>query len=239
MLSGGTVDRAAAGRPGPIGTRLRWKPEKPRAGESSFCEQKEAKKLYPFAPHAAARAAQEHYKNFIKIPSFSSNQLVIKQRMKPIPPSLNAQLAALRTSVPTGPVEGYWLCNSIIEMIYACLTRLFAQLEAMVQLWQAGALPIPAPRTPASRDPAIPAPARHPRRTRHPAAQAAPAIVDAIPMPLVRTRPALCGAPVRAAPLPPGPRARIRATHDPPPPDPPSHESPKYSDSCWRSGVLY
>ena len=62
-------------------------------------------------------------------------------------PSLGAQLAALRTSVPTGPVEGYWAFNSVIAIICAALLRLFTRLEAMVELWQAGLLPNPTPRT--------------------------------------------------------------------------------------------
>ena len=136
--------------------------------------------------------------------------------METHPPSLSTQLAALRSTVPTGPVEGYWVLNSVIETIFAALLRVFSRLEDMVELWQTGLLPLPTPRatppntkTPRTKTPATPntrtPSARNPRNptahTRLPAAQ------PAIPHPQIPPRP---------APAPP--RPNIRATHDPPPP---------------------
>ena len=60
--------------------------------------------------------------------------------METHPPSLSAQLAALRAAVPSGTVEGYWVLNSAIETIFAALLRIFSRLEQMVELWQAGLL---------------------------------------------------------------------------------------------------
>ncbi len=57
---------------------------------------------------------------------------------------------------PAGPaLEAHaWLPAPIQALIIAALTRLFARLDRLFQLWQSGALPPPAPRHPAHRTPA-------------------------------------------------------------------------------------
>ena len=143
--------------------------------------------------------------------------------MQPCSSPLSAQIAALRSPTPSGVVEGHWLHRSVIEIICACLTRLFTRLDQMLQLWQAGTLPILIPRTPASRTPAIPVPPR-PRvyplrrlRLRHPAAPLAPAANGASQTPISQYPCALPASPGARARIP-GPRPRIRAAHGPPPP---------------------
>ena len=61
------------------------------------------------------------------------------------PPSLSAALAELRTAAAAADGQ-CWLVDSAIEMIMACLVRLFTRLEQLVQLWQAGQLPPPVVR---------------------------------------------------------------------------------------------
>ena len=150
---------------------------------------------------------------------------VIYSSMTQTPSPLSAQFAALRTSVPSGPVEGYWVLNSAIELIFAALIRIFTNLEKMVELWQAGLLPTPTPRTSAARNPATTAPVpriphpRHPtERTRRPRAQAA-SVADAdIPRLIPRRRWPSHRPPSRAAPPHACPRPPIRPTHGPPAP---------------------
>lgn len=62
------------------------------------------------------------------------------------PPSLADQVARLRASA-TGTPAPIWLPDALHAAIMALLARIFGRLEAMIQLWQAGLLPPPTPRT--------------------------------------------------------------------------------------------
>ena len=138
---------------------------------------------------AASPARLKNYRKFINILWFYESQLVIINFMRSRYSPLSAQIATLRSPTPSGVVEGHWLHCSIIELIIACLNRLFTRLDQMLELWQAGTLPFPAPHTQLARpqtphtatprDPASSAPPRTPARRRfrlrHSAAQAAPA----------------------------------------------------------------
>ncbi len=106
------------------------------------------------------------------------------------PTPLSAQIAALRTTVPAGTAEGSRLHHSIIAIISAILTRLFTRLERMVELWQAGTLPLPAPRHPSAPNPARPTCAH-------------PDSVRSAPRFATRRSPAIAAAP--APPPPPNP----------------------------------
>jgi len=61
------------------------------------------------------------------------------------PPSLSDKIARLRTTAQAQE-KCAWIPASIHDLIMACLTRIFAQLEQMVALWQAGCLPAPGAR---------------------------------------------------------------------------------------------
>ena len=136
--------------------------------------------------------------------------------MTPSTPPLSAQIATLRLAVPSGTATGNrGLHSYIIELICACLTRIFSRLEQMAQLWQDGALPIPAPRNPVRRESARQPRGRVARRSRYPRprtpTQAGPDSDRAIP--IAHPHPA----PRNARHSTAGPRPPIRATHDPPP----------------------
>ena len=89
--------------------------------------------------------------------------LVIILLMEPIPPSLGAQIAGLRSSALAQ--ERYvWIPAAIHALIIACLARIFASLERLVALWQSGLLPPPQPSRPSRTPrPSCPRPSR--RRT--------------------------------------------------------------------------
>lgn len=135
--------------------------------------------------------------------------------MTPSTPTLSAQVATLRLAVPSGTAgENRGLYNYLIEMIFACLNRLFTRLKQVVQLWQDGAHPIanPAQRESArqTRGPSVP-------RRRYPRSRTARRFTQSTPNPdraIPAARPALRPAHhLKGSPRPP-----IRATHDPPPP---------------------
>ena len=126
-------------------------------------------------------------------------------------PTPSARLAAMRTDAPSGAIAGGWLYDSVIVMIMACLNRLFARLDAMLLLWQAGPLPPPRPRAASKTAPrhdcaaaARPSRARHRRmsapRRAHPRAATIPAAITSDRAPLALGQPP----------------SRPRATHDPP-----------------------
>jgi hypothetical protein len=73
-------------------------------------------------------------------------------------PSLSESLAALRATLVAAPAPA-WLPNTVHALILACFVRVFARLEKMVALWQAGLLPPPARPAPRPQSPrAIPKP---------------------------------------------------------------------------------
>ena len=134
--------------------------------------------------------------------------------MTPSTPTLSAQIATLRLAVPSGTAgENRGLYDYFIEMIFACLNRLFTRLEQVVQLWQDGAHPIPNPARRESarqtRGPSVP-------RRRYPRARTARRFTQAAPKP-DRARAISAARPAARYPEA-GPRPPIRATHDPPPP---------------------
>ena len=128
-----------------------------------------------------------------------------------MPPTPSARLAAMRTDAPSGAVAGGWLYDSVIVMIMACLNRLFARLDAMLLLWQAGQLPPPHPRAASKTAPrqnfaAAARPSRARRRRMSAPHRARP---RAAPIPATVTS----DRPPHALGQPP---SRPRATHDPP-----------------------
>ncbi len=62
--------------------------------------------------------------------------------MKTPPPGLAAQLAQLHHA-PLGRETCAWVPAAVHDLIIAWLTRIFASLEQLVRLWQAGQLPSP------------------------------------------------------------------------------------------------
>ena len=160
--------------------------------------------------------------------------------MKHTPPTLSAQFAALRTSVPSGPVEGYWVLDSAIALICAALIRIFARLEHMVELWQAGALPTPTPRAPAAVDrataapvPRTPQPRNPTERILRPRTQTALVIDEDMAVPITRRRVPSPGAPSRTPPIQTGPPPPIDPTHGPPIPG--SRKKPRFQNGVGTS----
>lgn len=186
----------------------------------------------------ASPAGLKDERKFINILWLYECQLVIIDPMKSRSSPLSAQIATLRSPTPSGVVGGHWLHRSIIELIIACLNRLFTRLDRMLELWQAGTLPIPAPptqtpHTTTQRESAGPAPSRPPARRRirfrHPAAPAASAEAASAAnrASLIPNRqPASVDPAVRSR----APTPRIRASHGPPP-----SASPKNTNS--RRGI--
>ena len=78
--------------------------------------------------------------------------------------SLSDQLAGLCTTLTAGEAP-CWMPDRVHALIIACLARIFARLENVLTLWQAGQLP-PLPPRPASTAPRTQNPrAPGPRRT--------------------------------------------------------------------------
>ena len=79
-------------------------------------------------------------------------------------PSLGDQIARLRGTAQARETCVQWL-DALIASIFA---RIFSRLEQILQLWQAGDLPLPAPSHPrhTQHRPAHPKSARAPRSTR-------------------------------------------------------------------------
>ena len=87
------------------------------------------------------------------------------------PRPLSAELAELRSATSRAAATG-WVENYVIEIIMACLARLFARLEQLLQLWTAGTLPLPpvrvqSPHLRQSAPPPATARPKTPRACRH------------------------------------------------------------------------
>ncbi len=67
------------------------------------------------------------------------------RRMESQPPSLSEQLAGLRITARAPLETCAWIPGPIHTLIIAALARIFARLEQLFALWQAGSLPAPAP----------------------------------------------------------------------------------------------
>ena len=149
-------------------------------------------------------------------------------------PSLGDKFAGLREIAQAGPENRAFFPAAIHALIMACFAGIFARLEQLLALWQAGNLPVPASRhaTPQAvrhhagqtvRAPAMPA-ARLPRSSTR-AAQAAPqraarpaarhitqAVIPPLPATPPAARPRTRDPPARPAPTPsPNPAVRRRA----------------------------
>ena len=123
-------------------------------------------------------------------------QLVIYIPMEQTPPSLGDRIATLRMQA-LARENCVYIPDAIHALIIACLARIFARLEDLVRLWQAGALPLAAPRatkrpkTARRRSPRIRGRrASRPRRTRAPEAFARPIDAGRVPPRPLPCRPA-------------------------------------------------
>ena len=132
--------------------------------------------------------------------------------MKTPSPGLAAQLAQLHHA-PLGREKCAWVPAAVHDLIITWLTRIFASLEQLVRLWQAGQLPPPPIRT------AVPRTDRQntPRHVRPPASRR-----RAIRRATHRGRTSLaCHVPAGSPELAPrqaiAPPARPRPARDPPP----------------------
>ena len=91
--------------------------------------------------------------------------------MEPNPSSLGEKIARLHGAVQAQE-KRVWMPNAVHALIMACLTRIFARLEHVIQLWQAGLLPsLPIPATTHSNavrapHPPIPRPIRQRSKSR-------------------------------------------------------------------------
>ena len=81
-------------------------------------------------------------------------------------PSLGDQFAGLREIAQARPENRAFFPAAIHTLIMACFARIFARLEQLLTLWQAGNLPVPAP-------PRATPPRATPQAVRHHAGQAA------------------------------------------------------------------
>ena len=126
----------------------------------------------------------------------TDKQLVIIHPMKTPHPSLGDQIARLHGTMQTQE-KCAWIPTAIHTLIMAALARIFTRLEALLQLWQSGTLPLP---TPAPRP-----------RPQHPARQSVPRPTTARCHPRART-----ARPRPATTLNPNP-ARATAPANPPP----------------------
>ena len=143
-------------------------------------------------------------------------------------PSLGDQFARLRDTAQAQE-RCAWFPAALHALIMACLVRLFGRLEQIFQLWQAGNLPLPAPRREsrqiAPRDPQSPAPrawrrtrrrTRRHSRARATARQSSPAPRPAIPpadiAPTGTLAPSIRP---RSARAPPSPHAPVRRDSPP------------------------
>ena len=89
------------------------------------------------------------------------------------PSPLGEQIAGLRIAASTDS-KSAWLPEVLHTLIMACLVRFFTRLEQIFQLWQAGQLPTPHPRTsphPAAPHPPCAQPASETRAPRTPASR--------------------------------------------------------------------
>ena len=106
----------------------------------------------------------------MQIPLAATLKVMYNTQVLVTEPALVVQFASLRRSVETD-AAGAWLPEAIHALIVACLVRLLARLEDIIQLWSQGLLPpLPAstpriPRPPTSRAsaPRTSARAVHPR----------------------------------------------------------------------------
>ena len=138
--------------------------------------------------------------------------------MENTPLSLGDQIARLHGAVRTQE-RCAWIPQAVHTLILACLSRIFARLEQLVLLWQAGELPAPPPRTatrPTARRDSARAVRRNGRRRRPRAVlvQASDAAQKVTPFPrppagIVRPGGGKTSSPRRSARAPPPPRRRF------------------------------
>ena len=86
--------------------------------------------------------------------------------MEQTPPSLGDRIATLRMQA-LARENCVYIPDAIHALIIACLARIYARLEDLVRLWQAGALPLAAPRATRACDVA-PDREKHPDFAPHP-----------------------------------------------------------------------
>jgi hypothetical protein len=127
----------------------------PLEEESSFCEQKEAKKLYPFAFGRLQRRGE------------LTIILTMQPRATPLSPAETGPAGGFRA--PMNPVIAF-----LLALIDAELFRIIQIIERMYALWREGKLPPPPERAP-RQTPARQAPRTRAARPRAPRIRLAPA----------------------------------------------------------------
>ena len=105
--------------------------------------------------------------------------------MKTPSPGLAAQLAQLHHA-PLGRETCAWVPAAVQDLIIAWLTRIFASLEQLVRLWQAGQLPSPPSARPCRAPPGGIPPDKRVARYPVVAPQGARRIASARPFPVMR-----------------------------------------------------